>query len=308
MSILTDLREDFLRSIFTEIVALHEPTAREDSKKNPTTKPYPNFADGDSELSIALAEGVLNRVSSECVSTLPAEEAAAGTGRFAKSVEDYLSACFLRLEHLRPGNWKFTTTQRGGSISVYDQHGHPNADEQLTGENSEIATLLEKDCYIGADILVGRAPVSDEQINASEKLLGPCDRIASLTRLRERNISTDGNGEACDSSMPQILHAMISCKWTLQSDKAQTEAFNLMCKGDGRSLRAVVVTMEPLPRRIASITLGMRDIDCVYHATLYELIAAAEDDEQSDAYGFLKELVDARRLRDISDLPLDLAV
>jgi hypothetical protein len=68
----------------------------------------------------------------------------------------------------------------------------------------------------------------------------------------------------------------------------------------------VAVTAEPLPSRLASIALGTADLDCPDHFALPELIAAhAElglDDDLLDA------LIDGKRLRDITDLPLDLPI
>lgn len=65
------------------------------------------------------------------------------------------------------------------------------------------------------------------------------------------------------------------------------------------------MTAEPLPSRLASIALGTGDLDCIYHFALPELIAACAAEEDVDE---LQMLVDGKRLRDISDLPLDLAV
>jgi hypothetical protein len=54
--------------------------------------------------------------------------------------------------------------------------------------------------------------------------------------------------------------------------------------------------------------LGTGDIDCVYHFALYELIAAVQEGGWEDATEMLRILVEGKRLRDISDLPLDLAI
>ena len=75
------------------------------------------------------------------------------------------------------------------------------------------------------------------------------------------------------------------------------------------SIRIVVVTAEPLPSRLASLALGTGDIDCVYHFALRELqeaVAALRMEEE--AKQMLRDLVDGLRLKDISDLPLDLAI
>ena len=70
----------------------------------------------------------------------------------------------------------------------------------------------------------------------------------------------------------------------------------------------VVVTGEPLPSRLSSIALGTGDIDCVYHFALPELVAAVKNLGHQDAAESLHIMITGRRLKDISDLPLDLAV
>ena len=76
----------------------------------------------------------------------------------------------------------------------------------------------------------------------------------------------------------------------------------------GLTPHIVVVTGEPLPSRLSSLALGTGDIDCVYHFSLYELIDAVKDTGAEDSIEILKILVEGKRLRDISDLPLDLAI
>ena len=76
----------------------------------------------------------------------------------------------------------------------------------------------------------------------------------------------------------------------------------------GLTPHIVVVTGEPLPSRLSSLALGTGDIDCVYHFALYELIDAVKDTGAEDSVEILKILVEGKRLRDISDLPLDLAI
>jgi len=69
-----------------------------------------------------------------------------------------------------------------------------------------------------------------------------------------------------------------------------------------------VVTAEPTPSRLASIALGTGDLDCVYHFALYELQDTLAELGMADAADMLAVMVDGDRLKDISDLPLDLAV
>lgn len=70
----------------------------------------------------------------------------------------------------------------------------------------------------------------------------------------------------------------------------------------------VVVTAAPMPGRLASLALGTGDIDCMYHFALYELIRAVQEVGSEDAVEMLETLVQGKRLKDISDLPLDLVV
>jgi hypothetical protein len=67
------------------------------------------------------------------------------------------------------------------------------------------------------------------------------------------------------------------------------------------------VTAEPLPTRIAAIALGTGDLDCVYHFALPELKQALLELDNEDQLDMLNLMVDGMRLRDISDLPFDLA-
>ena len=111
-----------------------------------------------------------------------------------------------------------------------------------------------------------------------------------------------------------ILHASVSAKWTMRSDRAQnsrTEALNLIRNRKGHLPHIVVVTGEPLPSRLASLALGTGDLDCVYHFALYELLEAVREygsRGREDIVETLENLVEGKRLKDISDLPLDLSV
>jgi hypothetical protein len=54
--------------------------------------------------------------------------------------------------------------------------------------------------------------------------------------------------------------------------------------------------------------LGTGDLDCVYHFALPELRQTIEELDNVDQLDMLNMMVDGRRLRDISDLPFDLAI
>jgi hypothetical protein len=70
----------------------------------------------------------------------------------------------------------------------------------------------------------------------------------------------------------------------------------------------MIVTAEPYPQRLASLALGTGDIDCVYHFALPELIKSSQSLQNEAVIDSLDTLVLGKRLRDISDLPFDLAI
>jgi hypothetical protein len=53
--------------------------------------------------------------------------------------------------------------------------------------------------------------------------------------------------------------------------------------------------------------VGTGDLDCTYHGALHELREALEEAGNEDQKDMLLNLIRGRRLRDISDLPFDLA-
>ena len=106
-----------------------------------------------------------------------------------------------------------------------------------------------------------------------------------------------------------ILHASISAKLTIRSDRAQnsrTEALNMIRNRKGHLPHIVVVTAESLPGRIASLALGTGDIDCVYHIALGELQEAVKQSGTEESMKQLDIMIKGKRLKDIEELPVDL--
>lgn len=62
-----------------------------------------------------------------------------------------------------------------------------------------------------------------------------------------------------------------------------------------------------MPGRLASLALGTGDLDCVYHMALHELQETVQIANDETSLEMLELLVAGKRLRDISDLPFDLA-
>lgn len=219
---------------------------------------------------------------------------------FEECVCKFLEDTFPRLQHLRPGKWSVFDLGNNNAVktSSFAQYEHLSHLAEIIGNYSELATMIGNDYVVAPDIVISRALCSDEEINANGVFVD--DEICLKTDVREAN-----------GGKP-LMHASISAKWTMRSDRAQnsrTEALNLIRNRKGRLPHIVVVTGEPLPSRLASLALGTGDIDCVYHFALYELLEAVNEygkDGREDIIEQLETLIDGKRLKDISDLPLDL--
>lgn len=257
----------------------------------------PNFADASSKASSNIAKRVIAKIEGE-VST--GRVAGQTSGKvFEDLVLEFIDDTFGRLNHLRPGTWgiRKVSSRDRLSIAQFEQYTHLVVLDAAARANPELAAALGSDYTITPDIVMFRIPEPDERINEISELVDEESTTRAILRQKHGSAS--------------ILHASISCKWTIRSDRSQncrTEALNLIRNRKGKLPHIIVVTAEPLPSRIASIALGTGDIDCVYHFALYELMAAVQEAELEDAGEMLRILVDGKRLRDISDLPLDLAV
>lgn len=259
----------------------------------------PSNADKDSVASVNLSKGILAKLGAETIGARLAGQMSGN--QFEAIVCNFLSQTFPRLPHLRPGNW--TIQQIGGrnrtAIAKFDQYAHLIALEQAAAKDPALAAALGNDYTITPDIVIVRDLETDESINATEQLVD--DTISHLASLRKTN-----------GGKP-LLHASISCKWTIRSDRVQnarSEALNLIRNRKGRLPHVAVVTGEPLPSRLSAIALGTGDIDCVYHFALPELQASVKEmgSGAEDTMEQLWIMVEGKRLKDISDLPLDLAV
>jgi hypothetical protein len=217
---------------------------------------------------------------------------------FEKSVAEFLRDSFLKLDHLRPGIWNIDhiTTRSEQAVAGCEQYSHLGELARFCQEHRELAASLGNDYGISPDVIVTRSPESDEAIDDAGAFLA--SGLSERSPLR-RSVN----------SLP-LLHACVSCKFTLRSDRSQnarSEALNLIRNRKGRTPHIVIVTAECLPSRLASLALGTGDIDCIYHIALPELIQAIDRLDFPDAKDMLDTMIAGRRVRDLTDLPLDLA-
>lgn len=284
---IADLRRSYHSDIFAEILRANKPR---------DAGGYPNFADGSSALSVLYAWEIVDRIGLT-VNTGQIPGQTAGS-LFEKITSHYAERSFAPLQHIRPGEWQYVCL--GTAISNYVQYEHLAEIEVALAENRALKAAFGGNYIVSPDIVIGRAPVEDSELSRDGILDDAGSEYARHTPLRATN----------QPIRRHLLHAVISCKWTLRNDRAQntkTEVLNLIRNRKGHLPHIVAVTAEPMPSRLAALALGTGDLDCVYHFALNELLDAVRSTKHLDALDILEMMVEGKRLRDISDLPFDLA-
>lgn len=223
--------------------------------------------------------------------------------KFEDGVADFLREVFDHLGSIRPGDWEIQCVggKRGAyHLAHFEPYTHLDELAHAIKIDRTLETVLGNSYTISPDVLVIRKSEPDTVINRDAEVVNQEHGLHSIIRADGKNPARRG-----------IVHALISCKFTMRSDRAQnarSEALNVIRNRKGRTPHIAVVTAEPSPSRLASLALGTGDIDMLYHIALPELQAAVSDTGNDEAITMLNVLVDGQRLRDISDLPLDLAV
>ena len=256
-------------------------------------------ADSSNAPSKAIAQIIANKLGASIGTKLKGQTA--GT-LFEQLTMQFIDDTFPKLQHIRPGDWTVLSlgNQNATKTSDFAQYEHLAYLTRLVEENKQLSTMLGNDYMVAPDVVVYRDLYEDDQINQGGCFVN--DEVCRMADLRKKN-----------GGKP-VLHASVSAKWTMRSDRAQnsrTEALNLIRNRKGHLPHIVVVTGEPLPSRLASLALGTGDVDCVYHFALYELLDAVKEygrNGREDIIDTLENLVEGKRLKDISDLPLDLSV
>jgi len=241
---------------------------------------------------------------------------------FSSAVADLLRFCWTQgFEKLTgpqaPDLWDFKSEANLTAYSQYEHLGRLEAllKDAVAQQDHAKAAVLAGDYHVIHDVVMFRRPSTQAELNINVQpghapLVLDTEPWASYTPVR-----TPGG--------KPIVHAAVSSKITLRSDRAQnvrTEALNIIKHRKGRVPHVVVVTAEPLPNRLASVARGTGEIDAVYHVCLPELWAAVEalctrmppglsprtKRTRQENWDALQILVAGRQLRDISDLPFDL--
>jgi len=164
--------------------------------------------------------------------------------------------------------------ERGEVITRFDQYAHLNALDQLVRSNASLRVTVGMDYLIKPDVTVA---------------LG---NVVTPTEL-------------------PMLHAAVSCKWTIRSDRVQNirhECIQMTRHRRGRQPHLVTVTAEPLPSRLASIARGTGEVDAVYHIAYDALAESVELNANADQLSAWNEVVGQRRLLSYEALLYTLAL
>lgn len=154
-------------------------------------------------------------------------------------------------------------------VTDFSQYSHLRRVDQLVKDNPALRVTIGRDYLIRPDVTVG--------LNSPEAM----------------------------GTEDPFLHAAISCKWTIRSDRVQNirhEFLQMIRHRRGRQPHLVTVTAEPLPSRIAAIARGTGEVDAVYHIAFDALGRAVEaigNRQQQDVWN---ECVGQRRLLPYRDL------
>lgn len=157
--------------------------------------------------------------------------------KFEQINMESLSATFPKMQNIRPGKWHIVKLGNRNAIktSSFVQYEHLDYLTRLLAYNRQLAASMGNDYMVAPDVVVYRETAPDEELNDPVVIVD--DTVALKADIRQKN------GE-----LP-ILHASISAKWTMRSDRAQnsrTEALNLIRNRKGHLPHIVVVTGEPI--------------------------------------------------------------
>jgi len=151
---------------------------------------------------------------------------------------------------------------RGVIITKFDQYAHLSHVDELVRGHPELRITIGTDYLIKPDVTVAL-------------------------------------GSLCTASGLPPLHAAISCKWTIRSDRVQNirhECLQMIRHRRGRQPHLVTVTAEPLPSRLASIARGTGEVDAVYHVAYDAMDASVARNANADQRDAWREVVGQRRL------------
>ena len=201
-----------------------------------TTAGVASNADTSSRGSKAIARRIVDILVEEqhhAVSTVDKISGQTLGKQFETLTMEFLRETFPYLQNLRPGNWTILQLGNNNKLKTSDfaQYEHLAYLNALTTQNAQLAAALGNDYLVAPDVVVYRDLYEDSEINAAQPIVD--DEICKMADIRKSN-----------GGKP-ILHASVSAKYTMRSDRAQnsrTEALNLIRNRKGHLPHIVVVT------------------------------------------------------------------
>jgi NgoMIV restriction enzyme len=176
-----------------------------------------------------------------------------------------------RLPEINPGlDWE---VGRSGEATQFSQYVHLRHLQRLVDRDLTLRSAIGRDYQVTTDVMV----------------------------------SVPNRGR---TGPPRTLHAAVSSKLTIRSDRVQNvrvEFGTLVRNRRGRAPHLVLVTSEPLPSRLISAARGTGEIDAVYHLLFDEMTEALHrlspmDKSVADQAGDWREMVDTERLRSYDEM------
>lgn len=252
----------------------------------------PSHADRRNKTSVQIAERMLDILQMALNPLPPADQTA--RREFVSVTRDYLEATLHQVAASPARQW--LSSIRGDRV-VFSCGRDLLRLEKVLAEHPQTADALGE-YAVTPDLLIGYKVAPPQGLSPRARIDGSDAAFGTSDQQKTRTASGP------------VLRASISCNWRLCRAGPQGitgAGLNLVRSRTGRVPYIAVVTAEPLPTRIASIALGTGDLDCVYHFALPEMQGAIEEIDNQDQKDMLETLVQGRRLRDISDLPFDLA-
>lgn len=226
----------------------------------------PNVADVDNLESMSLAAGMLHNLGLADPNISGALDHIPPVNPGAQLEASVRTSLLADLMELDPRRlWE---VRRGALITDYCQYAHLIAIDDLIRADPNLRVTVGRDYLIKPDVVVGLLDTATP------------------------------NGRPW-------MHAAVSCKWTIRSDRVQNirhEFGQMVRHRRGRQPHLVTVTAEPLPTRLASIARGTGEVDVTYHIAFAELAAAVRASSNVGQQEAWAEVVGQGRLRDFRQL------
>ncbi|MCG8603742.1 NgoMIV family type II restriction endonuclease [bacterium] len=153
----TQLRRQYHLRICKELLRIKADSKKED---------YPNNADGDSKISVRIAWEIVKQLCSKPIYGSISGQRAGSS--FQEITKEFIEKTFQLLHHIRPGKWIYSINT---SISNFSQYQDLAVIEEVVKESPELTTTLGTDYIVSPDIVIGREPEPDKEINKNQKLV-----------------------------------------------------------------------------------------------------------------------------------------